>query len=454
MMVLEMHTKAIENCNNKACEILELVQVFPTNSFKEDSFPSELHSMIILDEDIIGEVRIEEDIVDKYGKTMQRFFYKDNKKFGFQENDYRLIIQIIETLQKHKNIRNKLSYEFIEKVFFEWLKQELGNEEILEPFIGYLDNRAKQNIKPMTLWVPIAFLEIETSFTVANAKICILSQEVLKKWKDDSIVLMDQENKNRVMEHFEKIKKEYLGLSCVVIEVNAEPEYALKYATEEAQRVTSILGIFSKGTWIPTVKCMSNIKGSEYAMSATVFSAKDKDNNFSMNIREIENTPIKYWRLTEKDISNINKWGLGSISSLLTSKNKTKFEELIEHYIFLYAKVAFTNEPVEKVIYMLTSLESVLLKNNSEPIIQNLSERMAFCTVVGLEERKKLIKLIKSIYSIRSSYIHHGNTSSELENISEFMEYTWSFFVKLVNNHKNYSTKDEFISAIEDIKLS
>ncbi len=454
MMVLEMHVKAIENFNKKACEILELVQEYPLSFSTKDAFPSELHSTVISDEDIIGEVRMREEIVGKYGKIMQRFFYKNNKKLGFKEGSDQLIVQFIETLQKKENIRNMLSYEFIEEVFFEWLKQEIGNKEVLETFIGYLDNRAKQNIKPMTLWVPIAFLEVETPFTVANTKICILSQEVLQKWRDDSIVLMDQENKNRVMEHFEKIKKEYQGLACVVIEVNAEPEYALKYAIEKAQRVTSILGIFSRGTWEANVKCVSTIKGSEHTMSATVFSAKNKDNNFSMNISEIEKIPIKYWRLTEKDIFNINKWGLASISLLLTSKNKTKFEQLIEHYIFIYAKVAFTDEPVEKIIYILTSLESVLLKNNSESIVENLSVRMAFCIASGLEERKILIKLIKNIYSIRSSYIHHGETSSELADISKFMEYVWIFFVKLVNNHKSYSTKEEFISAIEDRKLS
>ena len=452
MMVLKMHRKAIESFNKKACDILEFVQEYPPSSSPKDVFPSELHSTVISGEDIIDEHSMRENIIGEHGKIVQRFFYKDNKKFGFKEGGDQLIIQFIETLQKKENIRNMLSCEFIEKVFFEWLKQEIGNKEVSETFIGYLDNRAKQNIISMTLWVPIAFLEIETSFIVGNTKICILSQEVLQKWRDDSIVLMDQENKNRVMEHFEKIKKEYQGLACVVIEVNAEPEYALKYAIEKAQRITSILCIFSRGTWEANVKSVSTIKGSEHTMSATVFSAKD--NNFSMNISEIEKIPIKYWRLTEKDISNINKWGLASISLLLTSKNKTKFEQLIEHYIFLYAKVAFTNEPIEKIIYILTSLESVLLNNNSEPIVENLSVRMAFCIASGLEERKILIKLIKNIYSIRSSYIHHGNSSSELEDISKFMEYVWIFFVKLVNNHKSYSTKEEFISAIEDRKLS
>ncbi|MCK5538976.1 MAG: hypothetical protein KAI79_19285 [Bacteroidales bacterium] len=453
-MVLKIHSNAIESCNKKAEEILELVQVFPQSPAREKNFPSELHNIIISGEDIIGEVSMEGSIVDKYGKTIQRFFHKDNKKFGFQEDDYQLIIQIIETLQKQKNIRNKLSYEFIEEVFFEWLKEELGNEEILETFIEYLDNRAKQSIKPMTLWVPIAFLEIETPFTVANVEICTLSKEMIKIWMNDTVTLQDKENKDRSLKFFDNIKENYQGLACAVMTIDAEPEYAFQYAIEEAQRITAILGIFSRGTWVPNVKCVSNIKGSENTASATVFSRYGEDNNFQINTREIEKQPSIYWKLTQEDIINIKKWALDDISLLLTTDKPNKFEESILTLLFLYSKAAFTDDPIEKIVYMLTSLESILLKNSTEPIQQNLSERMALFISKELEERKKIIKIIKSIYGIRSRYLHHGNSSSELKDITKFMEYVWHFFVALIGNANKFSTKEDFISAIEDRKLS
>ncbi len=271
---------------------------------------------------------------------------------------------------------------------------------------------------------------------------------------NDTVSLQDKENKDRLLKFFDNIKENYQGLACVVMTIDVEPEYAFQYAIEEAQRITAILGIFSRGTWVPNVKCVSNIKGSEYIASATVFSRYGEDNNFQMNTMEIEKQPSMYWKLTQEDIINIKKWALDNISSLLSTPSPSQFEISVLNSIYLYSKSAFTDEPIEKIVYMLTSLESILLENSTEPIQQNLSERMALFISKELEERKKIIKIIKSIYGIRSGYLHHGNSSSELEDIAKFMEYVWHFFVALIDNADKFSTKKDFLSVIEDLKLS
>jgi len=102
---------------------------------------------------------------------------------------------------------------------------------------------------------------------------------------------------------------------------------------------------------------------------------------------------------------------------------------------------------------MLSSLESVLLKNENEPIQQNLAERLAVFTAQELTERKTIIKLIKTVYGLRSKYLHHGHSSSELEIVSEFMACVWGFFMQLVNNVERFKTKEEFLIAIDDHKL-
>ena len=112
-----------------------------------------------------------------------------------------------------------------------------------------------------------------------------------------------------------------------------------------------------------------------------------------------------------------------------------------------------TSEPLEKLVYTLSALETALLKNENEPIQQNLADRIALFIGDGLEHRKKIVGSVKTVYGIRSKYLHHGNSSSELDELSEFFRYVWVFFVLLLGCTRKYQSKAEFIEAIDDMKL-
>ncbi len=449
-MILRIHEKAINNFNKNANNLFIFIEEYKLDPRSKDSFPSQLNTIEILEEDIIGDIVGDNSVIDGYGNTIQRFFYKNNRKFGFSKTNYKKIIKIVEALHKNNMINKTLSYSFIEKVLFEWIKEKYDNESLKLNFIEYLDNQATKNVKSMTLWIPIASLEIEHSFSFANSTISTLSQKMI----EDGFHLSEITNQNnqKLLDSCNKIKKNYQGLACVVININAEPDYAFKYAIEESRRITSILGIFSEGILIPNRKCISNIKGSECIAQATVFSKDYKNNSLSIESRLIEDSSKGFWRITKQEISNIKELALDDLSLLLTIEKPNKFQESILTSIFLYSKCAFTDKPIEKIVYLLTSLESILLKNETEPITQNLSERMALFISSKIEERKKIIKIVKSIYSFRSAYLHHGNSSSELEQISFFMEYAQVFFVTLLKNSNNFTTKEAFVSSIDDLK--
>jgi hypothetical protein len=157
-------------------------------------------------------------------------------------------------------------------------------------------------------------------------------------------------------------------------------------------------------------------------------------------------------RLSKKDIDEIQTIGLSKISVLLTKKQLSPFEKQILHSILLYAKATFTSDPTEKIIYIVTSLESLLLKTETEPIQQNLSDRFSIFYGKDIDEKKELIKTIKEIYSIRSKYLHHGQSKSELEIISSFLWHVRLFYLRLLHFTDKYTSKEDFLTAIDDQK--
>lgn len=450
-MIINIHPSAANNYNAKADELIKLIEVFPLEKGNKSSFPSDLHvAASFTEKDIIGDIEVATS--DYRGNTIQRFFHLNEQRLGLSEDNYKKLRETAERIQSLPSVRSMLSCSFVEKKLFSWVSEKYKGLETPDLFIEYLDKEAKDIVKITTSWIPIANLEVQTAFTVSKSEIRPLSKAVIDQWvtKFESLA---GENKENALKLFEKIRKEYQGLAAVVTTITAEPEYASDYALEEAQKITAVLGIFSGATLIPDIKSASNIKGSENIAQSTIFFESDKE-SFQMTSSIIDRASVKYWRLGQRDIIEIQKTGLDRISSLLSADSLTDFKKSVLNSLFLYSKSAFTADPVEKVVYMLSSLESILLKNENEPIQQNLAERIAVFISQELLERKLIIKTIKSVYGVRSKYLHHGHTSSELELISEFMMHVWVFFIQLLANVDRFATQAEFVNAIDDHKLS
>lgn len=451
-MGIRIHPSASDNFNKKAGELLGLVKELPTESSRQAGFPSDLYvAASISEKDIVGDV--DTSLSDYQGNTIDRFFYLNGRKFGLGIADYKSLKETAERLQSLPVIRSTLSVSFIEKTLFSWICNKYQGVATPESFVEYLDKQAQKIIKTRISWIPIANLEVQTPFPISRSEIRQLSKAVIDKWGRKIASLSDGNQKEAAIQYFETIRRKYQGLASVVTVIDAEPEFASDYAIEEAQKITAVLGIFSDATLIPDVKCVSKIKGSENIAQATVF-FESGDDGFQMESSTLDRSSSANWRLSQSNINEIREMGLDKISSLLAADSLKDFEKSVLNSIFLYSKSAFTADPVEKIVYILASLESVMLKNANEPIQQNLAERVAVFTARELKVRKFIIKTIKSVYGIRSKYLHHGHVSSELELVSDFMIQVRMFFIKLLANVDLFRTQEQFVNAIDDHKLA
>jgi uncharacterized protein (DUF1778 family) len=102
----------------------------------------------------------------------------------------------------------------------------------------------------------------------------------------------------------------------------------------------------------------------------------------------------------------------------------------------------------------MTSLEGFMLKNDTEPIQQNLSDRVARIVGRTPEERKAIAQNVKKAYGLRSALLHHAAKIQEKDTLKEFMLNAWGLFIELLRNPGNFKTRDEFLSAVDDAKYA
>ena len=448
---LNIHPSAAANFDSKATAIVDLVKEITPETRQSNSFPSEQHvAGTITDDDILCDIGIH--TADYKGNIVETYFQVNNIWHGLDKESYINVIKLSENIQSLPTVRKSISTDFVRETLVSWVKLKFQNLATPDSFTAYLDNVASSEIETIISWIPVASLEVEIPFPVSNSEIRPLSKAAFDTWAQ-RIGEAAGERKDDVLDRYNKMRKDFQGLAAIVTTTTAEPEHALTYSLEEALRITSILGIFSDAMLLPDIKCVSTVKGFETLARATAF-FEHGNGNITSHSRLVDAPSAFPWRLDRNKIHYIRRFALDKISHLLGSDELNIFEKSVLNYLLLYSKTAFTADPIEKVVHILSSLESILLKNVNEPIQQNLSERIAVFTTQELEERKTVIKTIKSAYSIRSGYLHHGSTSHELEVVSDLMICAKVFFIQLIKNIDRFTNKDEFVTAIDDRKLS
>jgi hypothetical protein len=150
--------------------------------------------------------------------------------------------------------------------------------------------------------------------------------------------------------------------------------------------------------------------------------------------------------------------GFDTLASLLTKPvgDRTELQNDFQDALAIYSKSCIAQNFTDKLLYAVLTLESLLLKDNSESLQKNIGDRMAFMIGRSLQERIAIIDNYKKAYVLRSRAVHHGRQvrKEELDVLEQFIPTTWYTLKWIVERLEKFNTKQEMIEYIDDIKFS
>lgn len=437
--LLQLHSEATKNFNEKALNMIPQLKIIKEEKKEYEFKPDFYITHTITEDDIVGNLdEIIINLIDKSGQEVGKYFIQNSKKIGFLNDEYKQFRILCEQIYKTKSYNTRVSIHTISEFFFSWLKEKYNHNTLL-PLTLYLEQRCIPLIKNFQIWTPIAYLHVQHDINIGKITLKNMSKELFDDWC----------SKNEKENSFIKEKQKNLqGLAASTINLLAESRRASEIALEETHKSLMVLNFFSKANFDPNISSYCNILGIEDDQSSTQFLIND-----SVSLKESSVVMSKKdWVINDEEYGMIEKV-LKILSLLLTKQNKNDLEKKILNTVYLYSKSSFAKNISDKLIYIFASLETLLLKNESEPIQNNIAERMAFIVGKDINERKNIIKNVKEVYNMRSRFFHHGYEIDDKDKIEMFMVHTWKLFFMIIENFEAYSSKDELISAIEERKL-
>ena len=225
-------------------------------------------------------------------------------------------------------------------------------------------------------------------------------------------------------------------------------------ALRESERAVSALGLYHvAATTIPEVTSYCALLGRENDEETVHLEVEGgrivKESHQSYGGR------ILNFHLSDEEVSkNKSSYGFNNVSELLALERRSNFQEALLDAILLYSRSTREKDLAGRLVYLFSAIESILLRNNTETIQQNVGERMAFIVANTMEKRRAVIRNLKAVYGLRSRFVHHGHTIDELDTLRTFMLDAWVLFLELAKSSHRFETKDQFIDHLEAMKLA
>jgi Apea-like HEPN len=453
----ELHPEAAKSFNEKAQALL--AQVGPATAQEPSEFPTHLArpgaaAHEIADEDVIDFKILGQS--DLSGTMTARYFEHEGQRFGLEGEQYKELARLSERLQRRKELRDIVSVKWVEDVIISWMKEKQGGTEVPE-LTDFLVKRCEEDVKEHEIWFPIANLSLESDLPFGHVVFKTISKEMLDRVEEDgqkSKEGRDEEYAAMVDRQVLRLRHDLQGLAASTIKVGAEPQRAYEIALEESERAVATLGLYHvAATTMPEMASYSAPLGTEN-MEQIRYLEVEEGNVRKDHQKPGPDKPVVNFHLSDEDISRFKAtMGFDNVNELLTLERRTSFQETLLDALLLYSRSTREKDLAGRFVYMFAAIESVLLRNDTEPIQQNVGDRMAFLIIDDSEKRRAAVRNLKATYTLRSNFVHHGHTTiDELDTVKTFMTNSWALFLRLAKDSHRYQSKEQLIDHLEDMK--
>lgn len=445
---INLPQQAIDHYNQKANEILLKLEPFKEVSSPDNTPSSKSHyySQTIDFRDITN---LNISTVNGFWNKKSQYFETPKGQVGLCDKNYEDLETIVEELSRKKELRNIISYEFIHDTFFAWCSEKyLGVLSADIQFFDYLSEKMFDAINEYKISIPISYLTIEKSFKIGNIVFDFLRTDLFDKYEKKSLESAKDENEiTSIKQGIIKIRKKYQGKVCATITLKAEKNKAIEIAKIKTDNSLSVLQFFSPSALIPEIPNYIARMGQIYIPESHIFIFEEKLPMIKTGIDDGKNP---FWHVGKKELSMLNKCGIKSFSDLIIKEELTQLEETCLTSIKYYTKAISSREYHDRLVFILVSIETLLLKDRIESIQKNVERRLAALTGSNNNSHLDVISLLDKAYHHRSSYLHHGETISDMNTLRALQLIIWTAIERTVHLTTKFNTKDDLIKYLDD----
>jgi Apea-like HEPN len=394
-----LHPQARTHFDREAESLVAALQPLPT---PEQSLPpqgSMGHVPLaahLTDADIVDPVRLSR--VDWLGRFRGLEVHTADIHEFLSEEAAQKLEQIADNVASRRELREYCGTSYILRHLSDWVRRRRVGEPADSSWTADLLASLTRDVCDQTILIPLEGIQITTPFELGQVSFDYFTEaaieEMLRNVPQDTLEIRNFWKTN------------YQGRVYARYRCTAEGMHAKELAAHHTDKALEVLRLFDLAALEIRAQSLIGRMGQLVPPYRHAFQIRpDGDHILSI---DAEHSTIIDFTLDEQLLSFLQQSGIGLAGRLLRRMHLTDLEERGLEAISHFAHGVALPAPQDRLLHAMVAVESLLLKDQNEPIQARLGHRVALLTAATLEERRQVVDDFLKGYQLRSQFVHHG----------------------------------------------
>jgi len=385
---------------------------------------------------------------DSEGRPVVAFLISGTEVFGLDAAAYAELQPLADKVLELGWAKPAISRKFIGEVALRWLRSSFRATQQTS-LASALSSASEKEVKPLDIWAPIAYLEVEESFEFGSVQIAPVTAAMIDALQAKGVDSSPSQ-RDEITAMFNDLRSRMQGFAAVVVHVEAEPVRAHEDGMATAQNVVGLLRFFSPVAREPRRVCTTALLGAEVIpRSQSLVLGED---NFSFSDGLVA-TPF-HWRISKANLVALREAGLAKASDLVFPNGLGEFPMAVRAGMLLYGTGTTLHNPADRLIYTLSAVEGILLKHSMEATEFNVEERMTLLLANDKPQREEVARNVREAYRFRRRHGASVLTPHDEISLATFAHNAHIVVSIALENLHSFATKADFIDAIDRRKTT
>jgi hypothetical protein len=380
------------------------------------------------------------------GHRVFAFILRNGGVCGLDEENYLEVRPLIEAVLQLPWATNSLSRDFIEKTTIGWLQSSYGEEApaLLET---YLESKAREAVRPLTLWAPVAHFEIEAPFSFGPIEVRPITAAMIDELKSQLTAARPQEEEN-VKVLFDRLRDRMQGFAAIVIKMTGDSERLKEEGAETAKAAVGLLRFISPAAANPTLISGVALLGKELIPAHHLIVLGDGTFSYAEGM-EIQGAPGMQ---IPEGAFNRFKPAFDALGALVRPEGLTPFAFVVRASLLLFSTGLTLSDTLDRLSYSVSAMEKLLLRHSAEKPEFNVAERMRL--ILSRVEEVKDVDVpltAREAYRLLARRDLAPLAPYQRDAALQFSLDAYRVLRVALNNTKRFQTMQEFVDSIDQL---
>jgi hypothetical protein len=450
MHVDPVHPDAVVRFNELGARLVSAITEVPAEpQRRSDTFtPDRYHSFRLTEEDLIEDPQVGwlDDRGDMNGIAVAKI---GGMRVGLVGDAYIQLQQLARAMAKARPFSEYASVEFLEQQLFAWAtacRNDGAAPQCTEFILAALQARLSEH----RIAVPISDLFVQSPVSFGRVALRTFPQAIFQRF--EAVHYTNESEADRHRQFCERLRTDLQGTAIGETVVLAEPIRARQIALEQIELVVAVLRFFAPAHMDVGLATRLARWGHVPPRTETVLLLGEGDRCVELTMRALEKPGAAV--LDDEMLQVLMNAGLREVRDVLEREERTELEAALLNGMATFGRAALTTDLRERLVWYCAGLESVLLKDSNEPIVQNLSERLALLAYDAADQRLAAVEDVRRAYSLRSNFMHHAVDVSDRATVGRLARHGVQLFLRIIKRRGTLTTKKDLAERVDRMKLS